>query len=93
MSALAVQQPAVRPLAALLWHQAEEWVWPGGFLPWMNREVIGSDDDELPLDRRIGFVINVVSRRALGAGVVGGVAMSIGLISTLKRRRLRGSRR
>ncbi|HEX5145641.1 MAG TPA: hypothetical protein VFV85_01355, partial [Conexibacter sp.] len=24
------------PLPALLWHQTEEWVWPGGFLPWMN---------------------------------------------------------
>ena len=35
---LAVQEPSVRPLAALLWHQTEEWVWPGGFLPWMNCE-------------------------------------------------------
>jgi hypothetical protein len=60
VSALAVRQDAARPLAALLWHQTEEWVWPGGFLPWMNREVIGSDDDEFPLDRRMGFVINVV---------------------------------
>jgi hypothetical protein len=44
----------------LLWHQTEEWVWPGGFLPWINREVLGSDQDEFPLDRRLGFVINVV---------------------------------
>jgi hypothetical protein len=160
MSALAVQRPAVRPLAALLWHQTEEWVWPGGFLPWMNREVIGSDDDEFPLDRRAGFVINVVfgwgfsalttagptaaaplallytshlgnvvlhvgwairnrrydpgvvtavltlgptgvvglrslardpsvSRRALSAGMVGGIAMSVALITGLKRRQRR----
>ena len=160
VSALAVQEPAVRPLAALLWHQTEEWVWPGGFLPWMNREVIGSDDDEFPLDRRAGFMINVVfgwgfsaltaagpsaaapaallytshlgnvvlhvgwairnrrydpgvitailtlgptgfvglralardpevSRPALRAGVIGGIAMSVALISGLKRRQRR----
>ncbi|HEY4095430.1 MAG TPA: HXXEE domain-containing protein [Baekduia sp.] len=57
--AAAVRRPVLRPLAALLWHQTEEWVWPGGFLPWINREVIGSDDDEFPLDRRLGLVINV----------------------------------
>jgi hypothetical protein len=47
------------PLVALLWHQTEEWVWPGGFLPWMNREVIGSSDDEFPITRRGGLIINV----------------------------------
>lgn len=46
------------PLPALLWHQTEEWVWPGGFLPWMNREVIGSDDDEFPIGRLGGLLIN-----------------------------------
>lgn len=60
VSAIAVGRPAVRPLAALLWHQTEEWVWPGGFLPWINREVLDSDQDEFPLDRTVGFVINVV---------------------------------
>lgn len=45
-SAAAVSQPALRPLAALLWHQTEEWVWPGSFLPWINREVLGSGEDE-----------------------------------------------
>jgi hypothetical protein len=59
VTAVAVRRPALRPLAALLWHQTEEWVWPGGFLPWINRDVIGSDDDEFPLDRRLGLVINV----------------------------------
>jgi hypothetical protein len=158
VTAVAVRRPAARPLAALLWHQTEEWVWPGGFLPWMNREVIGSDEDEFPLDRRLGFVINValgwgfsavaptgapatvpaailytshlgnvglhvgwairhrrydpgvltaiatlgpmgviglrslardpaVSRRALRAGVIGGIATSALLMPTLKRRR------
>lgn len=52
--------PTARPLAALLWHQTEEWVWLGSFLPWINRAVIGSDEDEFPIDRRIGFLINVV---------------------------------
>jgi hypothetical protein len=60
MSALALRRPALRPWAALLWHQTEEWVWPGGFLPWINREVLGSDEDEFPLGRRLGFGINVV---------------------------------
>ena len=50
----------MRPLAALLWHQTEEWVWPGSFLPWINREVLGSDEDEFPIDRRLGFAINVL---------------------------------
>jgi Protein of unknown function with HXXEE motif len=60
VTALAVNRPALRPLAALLWHQTEEWVWPGRFLPWINREVLGSDRDEFPLDRRIAFTVNVV---------------------------------
>ncbi len=60
ISAAAVKRPTLRPLAALLWHQTEEWVWPGSFLPWINREVLGSDEDEFPIDRRLGFTINVV---------------------------------
>ncbi len=59
VTAGAVGRPALRPLAALLWHQTEEWVWPGGFLPLMNREVLGSDEDEWPLDPRLGLLINV----------------------------------
>ena len=55
----AVRRPGLRPLAALLLHQTEEWVWPGGFLPWMNCEVLGSGEDEFPLDPRMGLVINV----------------------------------
>ena len=54
-----MREPAARPAAALLFHQTEEWVWPGGFLPWINRDVMGSDDDEFPIDRRLGFLINV----------------------------------
>ena len=60
VSAAAVKRPILRPLAALLWHQTEEWVWPGSFLPWINREVLGSDEDEFPIDRLLGFAINVV---------------------------------
>ena len=60
VTAAAARRPALRPLAALLWHQTEEWVWPGEFLPWINHEILGSDDDEFPIDRRAGFVINVV---------------------------------
>jgi hypothetical protein len=46
------------PLPLYFWHQTEEWVWPGGFLPWFNRTVLESDEDEFPITRRLGFVIN-----------------------------------
>jgi Protein of unknown function with HXXEE motif len=60
VTAAAVRRPALRPFAALLAHQTEEWFWPGSFLPWMNQTVLGSDDPEFPIDRRTAFVINVV---------------------------------
>jgi Protein of unknown function with HXXEE motif len=60
VTAAAIRRPSLRPLAALLWHQTEEWVWPGSFLPWVNRQVLGSRDDEFPINRRTAFVINVV---------------------------------
>jgi hypothetical protein len=47
------------PVPALLWHQTEEWFLPGGFLPWFNREVLGSEEDEFPITRRLGLGINV----------------------------------
>ena len=52
-------------LPALFWHQTEEWVFPGGFLPWFNRDVMGSESDEFPITRRLGAVINT----GLGWGV------------------------
>jgi Protein of unknown function with HXXEE motif len=62
------------PLPVLLWHQTEEWVWPGGFLSWFNREVIGSDEDEFPIDRRAGLLINTGVGWALnGAAIAAGV--------------------
>jgi hypothetical protein len=33
---------------------------PGSFLPWINRSVLGSEQDEFPIDRRLGFIINVI---------------------------------
>jgi Protein of unknown function with HXXEE motif len=48
---------AAMPL--LLWHQVEEWVWPGGFIEWLNREVLGSSQDLAPLTRERAFVVNV----------------------------------
>jgi hypothetical protein len=59
------------PLAALLWHQTEEWVRPGGFLPWFNREVMGSGEDEFPITRRDGLLIN--------AGLGWGLALAAGI--------------
>jgi hypothetical protein len=58
VTAAAVRYPRLRPLAALLWHQTEEWVWPGGFIVWINREVLGSGEDEFPLDQRTGVLVN-----------------------------------
>ena len=58
ITALAKTRPGLRPWSALLWHQTEEWVWPGGFLPWINREVLGSTHDEFPLDPTLGLAIN-----------------------------------
>jgi hypothetical protein len=46
-------------LPVLLWHQVEEWVWPGGFIEWLNREVLGSSQDLAPLTPARASVINV----------------------------------
>ncbi len=46
------------PLALLFGHQTEEWVWPGGFLPWFNRRVMDSPEDEFPLTRPLAVAIN-----------------------------------
>jgi hypothetical protein len=54
------------PLGALFWHQTEEWVKPGGFLPWFNREVMDSGEDEFPITRRDGLLINTGMGWALG---------------------------
>lgn len=68
----AAGRPELRPLAGLLAHQTEEWVWPGGFLPWINHAVLGSDHDEHPLDRRTGFVVNVVFGWGLSLATLAG---------------------
>lgn len=47
------------PLPVLFCHQTEEWVVPGGFLPWFNREVTHSGRDEFPITRELGLIINV----------------------------------
>lgn len=66
-----LQRPELRPLAILLAHQTEEWVWPGGFLPWINHEVFGGED-EFPLDRRAGLIINVGLGWLLSLSVLAG---------------------
>ncbi len=67
------------PLVALFWHQTEEWVWPGGFMPFANRVVIGSGEDEFPLDRRVGFAVNTVL--GWGVGALAGASRDPGLSS------------
>ena len=79
VAALSVSHPALRPLAALFAHQTEEWVWPGGFLPWINETVIGSDDPEFPIDRKAGLVINVGLGWALSLSALAGPAGTVAL--------------
>ena len=43
----------------LVSHQSEEWVWPGGFLPFCNTRVLGSNRPDWPLTERDGFHVNV----------------------------------
>jgi Protein of unknown function with HXXEE motif len=43
----------------LVSHQSEEWVWPGGFLPFCNTRLLGSDQADWPLTERDGFHVNV----------------------------------
>jgi hypothetical protein len=50
---------AALALPILLSHQSEEWVRPGGFLPFCNRRLLGSDADAWPLSERLGFHVNV----------------------------------
>jgi hypothetical protein len=45
----------------LVSHQSEEWVWPGGFLPFCNTRLLGSDRSEWPLTERDGFHVNVTA--------------------------------
>ena len=46
-------------MPVLLWHQVEEWVWPGGFIEWLNREVLASSEDLAPLSPARAAVVNV----------------------------------
>ncbi len=50
---------AALALPILLSHQTEEWVWPGGFLPFCNQDLLASGDDTWPLSERDGFHVNV----------------------------------
>lgn len=55
-------------LPILLAHQTEEWVRPGGFLPFANQRLLGSGSPTFPLTERMGFAINV----PLGWGTAAG---------------------
>jgi len=43
----------------LVTHQTEEWVRPGGFLPFCNERLLDSDQPTWPLTERDGFHVNV----------------------------------
>jgi len=48
-------------LPILVAHQTEEWVRPGGFLPFCNERLLGSGRPEWPLTERDGFHVNVTA--------------------------------
>ncbi|MFN8218419.1 MAG: HXXEE domain-containing protein [Solirubrobacterales bacterium] len=50
---------ALLGLPILVSHQTEEWVRPGGFLPFCNERLLGSDEPAWPLTERLGFHVNV----------------------------------
>jgi Protein of unknown function with HXXEE motif len=50
---------ALLALPILVTHQTEEWVRPGGFLPFCNERLLGSGRPTWPLTERDGFHINV----------------------------------
>lgn len=50
---------AALALPILVSHQSEEWVRPGGFLPFCNEHLLGSPEPTWPLSERLGFHVNV----------------------------------
>lgn len=50
---------AALALPILVSHQTEEWVRPGGFLPFCNERLLGSEEPAWPLTERDGFHVNV----------------------------------
>ncbi len=50
---------AMLGLPILFAHQTEEWVRPGGFLPFCNERLLGSERPTWPLTERDGFHVNV----------------------------------
>ncbi|MGV1048032.1 MAG: HXXEE domain-containing protein [Solirubrobacterales bacterium] len=50
---------ALLGLPILVSHQSEEWVRPGGFLPFCNQRLLGSEEPAWPLTERDGFHVNV----------------------------------
>jgi len=50
---------AMLGLPILVAHQTEEWVRPGGFLPFCNERLLGSGRSTWPLTERDGFHVNV----------------------------------
>jgi hypothetical protein len=59
-------------LPILVTHQAEEWVRPGGFLPFCNERLLGSRAPTWPLTERDGFHVNVTL--GWGSAVLAAVA-------------------
>jgi hypothetical protein len=52
---------ALLGMPILVTHQTEEWVRPGGFLPFCNERLLGSDRPTWPLSERDAFHVNVTA--------------------------------
>lgn len=70
-------------LPLLLWHQTEEWVLPAGFLPWFNRSLWRSEDDEFPLTPRFAVGVNVFAGWGLSMSAVATVTRTPWLASAV----------
>ena len=47
-------------LPALMLHQFEEYVFPGGFLSWFNREIFHSERDNFPFSPKAALIVNIL---------------------------------
>lgn len=47
-------------LPILMFHQSDEYVWPGGFKKWFNQVILKSDSEDFPLTWPLSAKINVI---------------------------------
>ncbi|HLI32084.1 MAG TPA: HXXEE domain-containing protein [Solirubrobacteraceae bacterium] len=67
----------------LMLHQIEEWVWPDGFMAWMNREVLRSSSDTGPLTAARACAVNVYGGWGMSALAIAGRRRAPALVAAL----------